>query len=100
MGGQGVGGLGDPMADTLMVDTQEAANGPEAGALPIQFEGLLPQGQVVAMRLALDGEVAATVLTAIALRCGMVQAALDDVFGVPTLGASWITHASIVSLLS
>ena len=40
------------------------------------------------------------VQTAIALRFGIIEAALDGVFVAPTMGARWITHAWIVSLLS
>jgi len=52
------------------------------------------------MRLAFNGEGAATGLTAIPLRFGVIEAALDDVFGVPAGGASGIAHVPSIELLS
>ena len=52
------------------------------------------------MRLALDGEVAAAGLAAVALRFGMVETALDDVLVLLAGRAYWITHEQIITLLS
>ena len=43
-----------------MMDPEKASNGAETRALSIQLEGVLAQRQIIAVRLALDGEVAAT----------------------------------------
>src|SRR5215831_8338569 len=69
-------------------------------ALQIQLERLLAQGQIVAMWLRGTCEIAATGLTAIALRFGMVQAALNHVLVLVAGRASWIIHVRIITLLS
>lgn len=42
-----------------MMDAQQATNGPQTGALQGELEGLLVQGQIVAVRLGVEREVTA-----------------------------------------
>lgn len=100
MSRQGSGGPGDPIAHTLMTDAQQAANSAETRASQVQLGRLLTQRHLIAMEFAVNGEVAATGSTAIALRFGMVQAALDDTSGLLAGGACWIAYEFMVALLS
>lgn len=52
------------------------------------------------MWFGIEREGAAALVTAIALRFGRMEAALDAVFVVPTVGTNWIAHALILTLLS
>ena len=81
------------------MQAQEPPNGTKAGAFEVELERLAFHRHVLAFRLGVRREVAATHLTAVALGAGMIQAALDDILVVLAIWAVWLFHRPILTWL-